>query len=62
MSNNKEARPPSALKNFIAGGAGGIALVITGQPLDTIKVKILFEISFIHTFNFFGKYSPVSSI
>lgn len=30
--------PPSALKNFIAGGAGGVCLVITGQPLDTIKV------------------------
>lgn len=30
--------PPSALKNFIAGGAGGVSLVITGQPLDTIKV------------------------
>jgi len=40
MSDNKEARPPSALKNFIAGGAGGIALVITGQPLDTIKVRL----------------------
>ena len=40
MSEKKEVRPPSALKNFIAGGAGGIALVITGQPLDTIKVCV----------------------
>lgn len=38
MSDKKDNRPPSALKNFIAGGAGGICLVITGQPLDTIKV------------------------
>jgi len=33
-------KPPSALKNFLAGGAGGVALVITGQPLDTIKVRL----------------------
>lgn len=32
--------PPSPLKNFIAGGAGGICLVVTGQPLDTIKVRL----------------------
>jgi len=32
--------PPSALKNFIAGGAGGICLVVSGQPLDTIKVRL----------------------
>ena len=30
--------PPSAIKNFLAGGAGGVCLVVTGQPLDTIKV------------------------
>ncbi|XP_047142479.1 mitochondrial carnitine/acylcarnitine carrier protein isoform X1 [Hydra vulgaris] len=37
----KEAKaPPSAIKNFIAGGAGGVCLVITGQPLDTIKVRL----------------------
>lgn len=29
----------SALKNFLAGGVGGIALVIAGHPLDTIKVR-----------------------
>lgn len=34
--NNK----PSALKSFIAGGAGGISLVLTGHPLDTIKVRV----------------------
>lgn len=35
----KKKAPPSALKNFIAGGAGGVCLVLTGQPLDTIKVS-----------------------
>lgn len=28
----------SALKNFLAGGVGGICLVVAGHPLDTIKV------------------------
>ena len=28
----------SVFKDFVAGGAGGVCLVITGQPLDTIKV------------------------
>ena len=27
-------------KNFIAGGAGGISLVLSGHPLDTIKVRL----------------------
>jgi len=30
----------SSTKNFLAGGAGGMCLVITGQPLDTIKVRL----------------------
>ena len=33
----------SALKNFLAGGVGGIALVFAGHPLDTIKVTIINE-------------------
>ena len=37
----KKKALPSALKNFIAGGAGGVCLVLTGQPLDTIKVSSL---------------------
>ena len=27
-------------KTFLAGGAGGASLVLVGQPLDTIKVRI----------------------
>jgi len=30
----------SVFKDFVAGGAGGICLVVTGQPLDTIKVRL----------------------
>lgn len=30
----------SPLKGFISGGVGGICLVVTGHPLDTMKVRI----------------------
>ncbi|KAM5125673.1 mitochondrial carnitine/acylcarnitine carrier protein-like, partial [Mantella aurantiaca] len=30
----------SPLKNFFAGGFGGVCLVFAGHPLDTIKVRI----------------------
>ena len=29
---------PGPLKDLVAGGVGGMCLVITGHPLDTIKV------------------------
>ena len=32
-------KEPSALKNFLAGGVGGSCVVLSGHPLDTIKVK-----------------------
>lgn len=37
----KKAKPPpvSAIKNFLAGGFGGMCLVSAGHPLDTIKVR-----------------------
>lgn len=35
-----DAKPPSALKSFISGGVGGVALVGVGHPLDTIKVRV----------------------
>lgn len=34
------AKPPSLIKSFIAGGVGGTCLVVTGHPLDTIKVLL----------------------
>jgi len=33
-----ERREPAALKSFLAGGVGGVCNVLTGHPLDTIKV------------------------
>ena len=35
-----ETKQPGPLKSFLAGGAGGICLVLVGHPLDTIKVRI----------------------
>lgn len=37
MSEKQRASP---IKNFIAGGFGGTFLVITGHPLDTLKVRL----------------------
>ena len=31
----------SPVKDFIAGGVGGVCCVVAGHPLDTIKVKCL---------------------
>ena len=31
----------SPLKGFVAGGFGGICVVLSGHPLDTIKVRIV---------------------
>lgn len=35
---SKQPQPISPLKNFFAGGFGGVCLVFAGHPLDTIKV------------------------
>jgi len=42
MPEKKETKgtQPSLLKQVIAGGIGGSSLVLVGQPLDTIKVRI----------------------
>lgn len=29
------------VKDFLAGGVGGVCLVLTGHPLDTIKVCLV---------------------
>lgn len=31
---------PSAIKDFIAGGVGGVCTVVAGHPLDTVKVRL----------------------
>lgn len=30
----------SAVKGFLAGGFGGMCLVLAGHPLDTMKVRV----------------------
>lgn len=40
MSNNT---PISPAKNFLAGGFGGMCLVVAGHPFDTIKVSATAE-------------------
>eukprot|EP00064_Thunnus_orientalis_P014338 superscaffoldBa00002471_g14381 len=37
---SKQPQPISPLKNFVAGGFGGVCLVFAGHPLDTIKVRL----------------------
>uniref|UniRef100_A0A8C8AE73 Uncharacterized protein n=1 Tax=Otus sunia TaxID=257818 RepID=A0A8C8AE73_9STRI len=34
----EQPQPISPVKNFFAGGFGGVCLVFVGHPLDTIKV------------------------
>ena len=37
----KQARSqPGPVKNLLAGGVGGMCLVVTGHPLDTIKARL----------------------
>lgn len=38
-SPKKQTRSTSGIKNFLAGGFGGICCVVSGHPLDTIKVQ-----------------------
>uniref|UniRef100_A0A671PVN2 Mitochondrial carnitine/acylcarnitine carrier protein-like n=1 Tax=Sinocyclocheilus anshuiensis TaxID=1608454 RepID=A0A671PVN2_9TELE len=37
---SKFAQRVSPLKNFVAGGVGGVCLLFAGHPLDTIKVRL----------------------
>lgn len=48
MAENKETGNTgntSAIKNFLAGGVGGVCLVAAGHPLDTIKVNVYAHVS-----------------
>ena len=38
VEGKKQTRSTSGVKNFLAGGFGGICCVVSGHPLDTIKV------------------------
>ncbi|KAK2717286.1 congested-like trachea protein [Artemia franciscana] len=40
MSEKKGAQATSPLKDFMAGGFGGVCLVLSGHPFDTIKVRL----------------------
>lgn len=33
----------SPVKYFLSGGFGGICTIVTGHPLDTIKVRLYFN-------------------
>lgn len=35
----KQVQSVSGIKNFLAGGFGGVCCIATGHPLDTIKVQ-----------------------
>ena len=59
MASDSEApesnKTPHPLKNFIAGGVGGSCLVLTGHPLDTIKVRKWHGVmSLLHTYEVGG--------
>jgi len=44
MSNNdSKTKNVDPIKNFIAGGFGGVCLVLIGHPPDTIKVNCLIQ-------------------
>ncbi|XP_051947702.1 mitochondrial carnitine/acylcarnitine carrier protein [Xyrauchen texanus] len=40
MDAKESERRISPLKNFVAGGVGGVCLLFVGHPLDTIKVRL----------------------
>ncbi len=40
QSNDTGRQGPGAIKNLIAGGVGGVCIVLVGHPLDTIKVRL----------------------
>lgn len=53
----KTTKSTSGIKNFLAGGIGGVCCVASGHPLDTIKVLFCMNSKFII---FFGSADFVS--
>jgi len=47
MTEKKRQQSSSGIKNFFAGGFGGVCCIATGHPLDTIKVKLFSKVSFL---------------
>lgn len=45
LENAPTERKANPIKSFITGGFGGICNVLSGHPLDTIKVRNLDQIS-----------------
>lgn len=41
MSDNTSERKVNPIKAFLSGGFGGICTVLSGHPLDTIKVSLV---------------------
>lgn len=41
LLSDKKPESNAALKDFVAGGVGGIAQLVTGHPLDTMKVCVI---------------------
>ena len=39
-STDNKSKPHAAWKNTVAGAVGGISVVLSGHPLDTLKVKL----------------------
>eukprot|EP00042_Codosiga_hollandica_P048217 m.535730 g.535730 ORF g.535730 m.535730 type:complete len:293 (+) comp57620_c0_seq1:120-998(+) len=37
---SSDAGQPGLVKSFLAGGAGGVCLVVVGHPFDTVKVRV----------------------
>jgi solute carrier family 25 carnitine/acylcarnitine transporter 20/29 len=43
-TNESEQKNVDPFKSFIAGGVGGMCLIIIGHPPDTIKVNFVIDI------------------
>ncbi|XP_041428152.1 mitochondrial carnitine/acylcarnitine carrier protein-like [Xenopus laevis] len=45
MATDRKTHTVPPVKNVIAGGVGGMCLILAGQPLDTIKVNLQTQLS-----------------